>query len=150
MKTSAHRELACLASLVLAFPGCEEEKATSSNTPGRASAAVTRAVSSSDRTRELYQDLHPARAQWYKQSTGKDATAETDHGSSGKQGRDVAARKQTDVAALSVEIDIDRIAKAGRIPANWRDRSPNNSVPYVSAVVFMVRKGNPKNVKDWE
>jgi len=107
-------------------------------------------IASYDPTRELYQEFNPAFERYYKAKTGKDVKAETDHGPSGKQGRDIAAGKESDVAALSVNYDIDVIAKAGLIPANWRERLPNNSTPYASAVVFMVRKGNPKNVKDWE
>jgi sulfate transport system substrate-binding protein len=145
--------------LVALVNGCEEKKATpqsssatqpSAQQGGSAGGPVKLSVASYDPTRELYQELNPAFAAWYRKTAGQDATAETDHGPSGKQGRDIAAGKATDVAALSVSVDIDTIAKAGLIPADWATRNPNDSVPYVSAVVFMVRKGNPKGIKDWQ
>jgi sulfate transport system substrate-binding protein len=107
-------------------------------------------VASYDPTRELYQELNPAFEKQYQQASGKAVDAETDHGPSGKQARDIAAGKESDVAALSVDFDIDTIAQAGLLPEGWRDRLPNKSVPYTSAVVFLVRKGNPKGVQAWE
>ena len=104
MTATRHRAVICLASVLLAF-GCEEKKSGSANTAASGSSAPQKlAVSSYDPTRELYQELNPAFAKWYKQTAGKDVTAETDHGPSGKQGRDIAAGKETDVAALSVSI----------------------------------------------
>jgi sulfate/thiosulfate transport system substrate-binding protein len=130
------------ASLALAGAGCKRQSQQQNN-------AAKLSIASYDPTRELYQELNPAFAKVYKAQTGKDVVAETDHGPSGKQARDIAQGKETDVAALSVDFDIDTIAKAGLLPADWRKRLPNDSVPYSSAVVFMVRKGNPKGVKDW-
>lgn len=132
--------------------GCDEKKSAGGGAGGQGATAVQKlAVASYDPTRELYKDdLNPAFEKWYKQTTGKDAKVETDHGPSGKQGRDIAGGKPSDVAALSVEVDIDTIANAGIIAKDWRARNPNNSVPYYSAVVFLVRKGNPRNIKDWE
>ncbi|HTN85355.1 MAG TPA: sulfate ABC transporter substrate-binding protein [Sorangium sp.] len=155
MKTTALRSALALAcgALLLAATGCEEKKTTTAAPEGSASAPAQVAklsVASYDPTRELYQELNPAFERWYKQTTGKDVDVETDHGPSGKQARDIAAGKETDVAALSVDFDIDTIAKAGLLPAAWRERLPNGSVPYTSAVIFMVRKGNPKQVKTWE
>jgi sulfate/thiosulfate transport system substrate-binding protein len=103
-----------------------------------------------DPTREMYAEFNPVFATHYKQQTGKDVKVTMSHGPSGKQARDIAAGKEADIAALSVDFDIDQIAKAGLIPQDWRSRLPNDAVPYSSAVVFMVRKGNPKNIKDWE
>lgn len=106
-------------------------------------------ISSYEPTVELYKALNPAFEKWYKGKTGKDIDAKTDHGPSGKQSRDIASGKETDIAALSVDFDIDNIAKAGLLDKEWRKRAPNGAVPYYSAVVFMVRKGNPKGIKDW-
>jgi sulfate/thiosulfate transport system substrate-binding protein len=105
-------------------------------------------VSSYEPTVELYKALNPAFQKFYA-GQGRQITVQTDHGPSGKQARDIAQGKETDVAALSVDFDIDQIAKAGLIAREWRERNPNNSVPYYSAVVFLVRKGNPKGIKDW-
>ncbi|AUX48498.1 sulfate transporter subunit [Sorangium cellulosum] len=139
------------AALLLISAGCEEKKTTTAAPEGSAPGQVTKlAVASYDPTRELYQELNPAFERWYKQTTGKDVDVETDHGPSGKQARDIAAGKETDVAALSVDFDVDTIAKAGLLPASWRERLPNGSVPYTSAVIFLVRAGNPKQVKGWE
>lgn len=107
-------------------------------------------VSSYDPTVELYKALNPKFEAYYKAKTGKDIKVQTDHGPSGKQARDIAAGKETDVAALSVDVDIDAIAKSGALRKEWRKEFPNGSIPYYSAVVFLVRKGNPKNIKDWE
>jgi sulfate transport system substrate-binding protein len=135
--------------LLLAGAGCEEKKPApgGSGAPGQ---VLKLSVASYDPTRELYQELNPAFEKQYQQASGKAVDAETDHGPSGKQARDIAAGKESDVAALSVDFDIDTIAQAGLLPEGWRDRLPNKSVPYTSAVVFLVRKGNPKGVQAWE
>jgi sulfate transport system substrate-binding protein len=104
-------------------------------------------VSSYEPTVELYKALNPA---FEKTPAAKGVKVQTDHGPSGKQARDIAQGKETDVAALSVDFDIDTIANAGLTDKDWRKRNPNGSVPYYSAVVFLVRKGNPKHIKDWE
>ncbi|WP_437795888.1 sulfate ABC transporter substrate-binding protein [Sorangium sp. So ce693] len=150
MKTALLRSALALGALLLAAAGCEE-KTTAAAPDASAEGRVAKlSVASYDPTRELYQELNPAFERWYKQKTGRDVDVETDHGPSGKQARDIAAGKETDVAALSVDFDIDTIAKAGLLPATWRERLPNGSVPYTSAVIFLVRKGNPKQVKGWE
>lgn len=138
--------------LLVTAAGCEEKKPAPAGGSQAAPAGQTLklSVASYDPTRELYQDLNPAFEKHYQQATGKSVDAETDHGPSGKQARDIAAGKESDVAALSVDFDIDTIAKAGLLPADWRARLPNQSVPYYSAVVFLVRKGNSKNVQGWE
>ncbi|HEY0008418.1 MAG TPA: sulfate ABC transporter substrate-binding protein [Tepidisphaeraceae bacterium] len=101
-------------------------------------------------TVELYKDLNPAFEKWYRAQNGKPVKVETFHGPSGKQAQAIIAGNKADVATLSVDYDIDQIAKAGLIDAEWRKRLPNGSVPYYSAVVFLVRAGNPKNIKSWE
>lgn len=101
-------------------------------------------------TVELYKDLNPVFEKWYQKEKGKAVRVETFHGPSGKQAQAIIAGNKADVATLSVDFDIDKIAEAGLIDKDWRKRLPNDSVPYYSAVVFLVRKDNPKNIKDWE
>lgn len=103
-----------------------------------------------DPTRELYAEFNPLFKQHWKTATGQDVDVETFHGPSGSQAQAIVAGNEADIAALSVDVDIDRIAKAGLLAADWRSKYPNDSVPYTSAVIFMVRKGNPKNIKDWK
>jgi sulfate/thiosulfate transport system substrate-binding protein len=141
---------ASFGALLLAGAGCEEKKTTSAPEAAASGQVAKLSIASYDPTRELYQELNPAFERWYKQTAGKDVKAETDHGPSGKQARDIVAGKESDVAALSVDFDVDNIASAGLLPASWRERLPNGAVPYYSAVIFLVRKGNPKQVKAWE
>src|SRR5512140_319048 len=103
-----------------------------------------------DPTRELYEDYNKAFATYWKQKTGKDVTIRQSHGGSGKQARTVIDRLPADVVTLALAYDIDAIAQQGKLlPANWQTRLPNNSSPYTSTIVFLVRKGNPKGIKDW-
>lgn len=138
--------------LLLGAAGCEEKTSAKNGggSGGAGSQPAKLSVASYDPTRELYREINPAFEAFFAKTTGRSVSVETDHGPSGKQARDVAAGKPSDVAALGVESDIDTIATTGALPANWRERLPNRAVPYYSAVVFLVRKGNPKNIKDWE
>jgi sulfate/thiosulfate-binding protein len=103
-----------------------------------------------DPTREFYQDYNKAFAAYWKGKTGDDVTVKTSHGGSGKQARSVIDGLEADVVTLALAYDIDEIgAKAGLLPANWQTRLKHNSSPYTSTIVFLVRKGNPKGVKDW-
>jgi sulfate transport system substrate-binding protein len=104
-----------------------------------------------DPTRELYQDINAAFAKQWKAKTGADLQIGQSHGGSGTQARSVIDGLQADVVTLALAYDIDSIAERARLlPANWQSRLPNNSTPYTSTIVFLVRKGNPKNIKDWE
>ncbi|MET0429557.1 MAG: sulfate ABC transporter substrate-binding protein [Microvirga sp.] len=104
-----------------------------------------------DPTRELYRDINQAFAEEWKQKTGETITLRTSHGGSGAQARTVIDGIDADVVTLGIPSDIDAIVKATKkIPADWRSRLPNNALPYTSTVVFIVRKGNPKGVKDWD
>ena len=106
---------------------------------------------SSDPTRELYQDYNAAFAKYWKAKTGQDVTIRQSHGGSGAQARSVIDGLQADVVTLALAYDIDSISeKAKLIPSNWQTRLPDNSTPYTSTIVFLVRKGNPKNIKDWD
>jgi sulfate/thiosulfate transport system substrate-binding protein len=104
-----------------------------------------------DPTRELYQDFNQAFAKYWKAKTGQTVTVEQSHGGSSKQARAVIDGLQADVVTLALAYDIDAISQnAGLVPADWQKRLPQNSAPYTSTIVFLVRKGNPKHIKDWE
>jgi sulfate transport system substrate-binding protein len=103
-----------------------------------------------DPTRELYEDVNRQFAAYWKQKTGQQVTIRQSHGGSGKQARSVIDGLGADVVTLALAYDIDQIAEKGRsLPANWQSRLPDNSSPYTSTIVFLVRKGNPKGIKDW-
>jgi len=104
-----------------------------------------------DPTRELYQDINAGFAKQWKAKTGVDVQISQSHGGSGKQARSVIDGLQADVVTLALAYDIDVLAeKANLVPKNWQTRLPNNSTPYTSTIVFLVRKGNPKHIKDWD
>jgi sulfate/thiosulfate transport system substrate-binding protein len=104
-----------------------------------------------DPTRELYQDINAAFAKQWKAKTGADVEINQSHDGSGKQARAVIDGLQADVVTLGLAYDIDVISeKAGLLPKNWQTRLPNNSAPYTSTIVFLVRKGNPKHIRDWD
>jgi len=128
--------LAALAAMILAAPA--------------ARAADTLLNVSYDPTRELYEDYNKAFAAYWKQKTGKDVTIRQSHGGSGKQARTVIDGLPADVVTLALAYDIDALATQGKLlPANWQSRLANNSSPYTSTIVLLVRKGNPKGIKDW-
>jgi sulfate/thiosulfate-binding protein len=102
-----------------------------------------------DPTRELYQDINNAFAKQWKKKGGQDVTVKQSHGGSGKQARSVIDGLEADVVTLALAYDIDAIAEKGLIKPNWQKRLPHNSSPYTSTIVFLVRKGNPKQIKDW-
>jgi len=103
-----------------------------------------------DPTRELYKEFNAAFAKSWKAETGEDIRIQVSHGGSGKQARSVIDGLNADVVTLALAADIDAIAKAtGKLPADWQKRLPHNSSPYTSTIVFLVRKGNPKGIKDW-
>jgi sulfate/thiosulfate transport system substrate-binding protein len=102
-----------------------------------------------DPTRELYQEFNAAFAKQYAK-TGKTVTVNASHGGSGAQARAVIDGLEADVVTLALGGDIDAIADKGLISKDWQIRLPNNSSPYTSAIVFLVRKGNPKNIKTWD
>jgi sulfate/thiosulfate-binding protein len=103
-----------------------------------------------DPTRELYDDYNKAFVKHWKETTGKDVSIRQSHGGSGKQARTVIDGLPADVVTLALAYDIDALVTQGKLlPANWQARLPHNSSPYTSTVVFLVRKGNPKKIKDW-
>ena len=104
-----------------------------------------------DPTRELYQDFNAAFAKQWAARTGDKVTIKQSHGGSGKQARTVIDGLSADVVTLALAFDIDEIAaKAKLLPKDWQKRLPHNSSPYTSTIVFLVRKGNPKHIKDWD
>jgi sulfate transport system substrate-binding protein len=104
-----------------------------------------------DPTRELYVEFDKAFAAYWKAKTGDVVTVKQSHGGSGKQARSVIDGLEADVVTLALGADIDALhTKAGLIPADWQKRLPDNSAPYTSTIVLLVRKGNPKHIKDWD
>ena len=103
-----------------------------------------------DPTRELYVDFNKQFAGYWKEKSGQDVTIRQSHGGSGKQARSVIDGLEADVVTLALAYDIDQIAeKGGNLPADWQKRLPDNSSPYTSTIVLLVRKGNPKGIRDW-
>lgn len=104
-----------------------------------------------DPTRELYQEFNVAFAKHWKEKTGETLTVQQSHGGSGKQARAVIDGLEADVVTLALAYDIDAIAERAKLfPQNWQTLLPNNSAPYTSTIVFLVRKGNPKGIRDWD
>lgn len=102
-----------------------------------------------DPTREFYQDYNAVFTKHWKNTTGETITFRMSHGGSGKQARSVIDGLPADVATLALAGDVEELAKRGLIKSGWQARLPDNSAPYTSTIVFLVRKGNPKNIKDW-
>jgi sulfate/thiosulfate-binding protein len=102
-----------------------------------------------DPTRELYQDFNAAFARQWKAKTGDNVTVKQSHGGSGKQARSVIDGLEADVVTLALASDVDAISERGLIARDWQKRLQHNSAPYTSTIVFLVRKGNPKHIKDW-
>ncbi len=118
---------------------------------GAASAAEVELLNVSyDPTRELYEEYNAAFAAHWKQKTGDDVTISQSHGGSGKQARAVTDGLEADVVTLALAADIDAIAAKGLLPLDWQKQRAHNSSPYTSTIVFLVRKGNPKGIKDWD
>jgi len=123
-------------------------------TAAAVSPAVAKKISilnvSYDPTRELYHDVNTAFAVVWKAKTGNDLTVQQSHGGSGKQARAVVEGLEADVVTLALAYDVDALAVSGLMAAGWQQRLPDNSCPYTSTIVFLVRKGNPKGIKDWD
>ena len=139
--------IAMLAASALAITAC-------SQAPGGGDAAGAKAVEllnvSYDPTRELYEEINPLFAAQWKADKGQDLTINMSHGGSGKQARAIIDGLDADVATLALAYDVDEIsAKSDALRADWQSQLPENSAPYTSTIVFLVRKGNPKGIKDW-
>ncbi|HET7216993.1 MAG TPA: sulfate ABC transporter substrate-binding protein [Vicinamibacterales bacterium] len=143
MSSSVAISLAALSVAALAVvTGCSRSNAA----PG---GQVTLLNVSYDPTRELYRDVNAAFAKHWKETTGQTVTIRQSHGGSGSQARAVIDGLEADVVTLALAYDIDAIANAGLVDKDWQKRLPDNSTPYTSTIVFLVRKGNPKGIKDW-
>jgi sulfate transport system substrate-binding protein len=119
--------------------------------PAGAQGDVTLLNVSYDPTRALYQEFNAAFARYWRVKTGQTVTIRQSHGGSGKQARSVIDGLEADVVTLALAYDIDALHQhRALLPANWQTRLPNNSTPYTSTIVFVVRKGNPKRIKDWD
>ena len=140
MKLSINRLWSWIAAVImLGFALC---------TPARSQVKLLNV--SYDPTRELYQDFNLAFAKYWQVKTGQTVSIEQSHGGSSKQARGVIDGLQADVVTLALAYDIDALAEhGGLVPADWQKRLPQNSTPYTSTIVFLVRKGNPKHIKDW-
>jgi len=129
----------------LALPACRK-----STIKEKEKSAVTLLNVSYDPTRELYVDVNEAFSKKWEQEHHQKVTIDQSHGGSGKQARSIIDGVQADVATLALSLDIDMLHQKGDLlPADWQKRLPNNSSPYTSTIVFVVRKGNPKQIKDW-
>jgi sulfate/thiosulfate-binding protein len=118
--------------------------------PAPAADSVTLLNVSYDPTRELYDAFNAAFAKYWKTKTGQTVRINQSHGGSGKQARSVIDGLPGDIVTLALAADIDNMAKQAKlVPVNWESRLPNNSAPYTSTIVFLVRKGNPKKIRDW-
>ncbi|HEY1655529.1 MAG TPA: sulfate ABC transporter substrate-binding protein [Candidatus Tumulicola sp.] len=138
--------LAAVAGLATAILGFGSLAAVAARAP----ASLTMLNVSYDPTRELYDDYNVVFAKYWKAKTGQTVTIQQSNGGSGKQARAVIDGLPADVVTLALAYDIDAIAqKAGLLPANWQTRLPGDSTPYTSTIVFLVRKGNPKKIRDW-
>jgi sulfate/thiosulfate transport system substrate-binding protein len=143
-----------LAVVTLGLAGCNGSIATANvaeaASSSQAKASVTLLNVSYDPTRELYLEFNKAFADYWRATTGQVVTIDQSHGGAGKQARAVIDGLKADVVTLALSYDIDQIAElAALMPADWQSRLPNNSSPYTSTIVFLVRKGNPKGIKDW-
>jgi sulfate/thiosulfate transport system substrate-binding protein len=145
MISISRRRMLCAAvgAVSLALAGCSGGQSSGGN-------AVEILNASYDPTRELYEAINPRFAAAWKAESGQDLKINMSHGGSGKQARAVIDGLNADVVTLALAYDIDEIAaKSKKLPADWQSRLPHNSAPYSSTIVFLVRKGNPKAIRDW-
>ncbi|MFS0916279.1 sulfate ABC transporter substrate-binding protein [Brevibacillus sp. 179-C 1.1 NHS] len=137
--------------LAAAMAGCSAAApAETGNGAAGSSSTVELLNVSYDPTREFYQDINKEFALEWQQKTGQTVNIKQSHGGSGKQSRSVIDGLEADVVTLALAYDIDAIAERGLIPADWQKKLSDNSSPYTSTIVFLVRKGNPKQIKDWD
>ncbi|WP_407649434.1 sulfate ABC transporter substrate-binding protein [Brevibacillus composti] len=135
--------------LTMALVGCSTGAADPPS-DGHTAAKVELLNVSYDPTREYYNEVNERFAAEWQKKTGQTVAIKQSHGGSGKQSRSVIDGLEADVVTLALAYDIDAIAARGYLPADWQSRLPDNSSPYTSTIVFLVRKGNPKQIKDWD
>src|SRR4051794_687740 len=140
--------------ILLVAAGCSNQSATTeketSGTKEKEKKAVELLNVSYDPTREFYEEFNKSFAAYWEKEKGQKVTINQSHGGSGKQSRSVIDGLEADIVTLALAYDIDAIAEAGKLSENWQSELENNSSPYTSTIVFLVRKGNPKGIKDWD
>src|SRR5580704_3828200 len=145
----AARAVVAIAAAALTLAACGARQSPAEGDAAHAG-RVTILNVSYDPTRELYVDYNAAFAKYWAAKTGQTVAINQSHGGSSKQARSVIDGLAADVVTLGLAGDVDGIATQGKLlPLNWQSRLPNNSAPYTSTIVFVVRKGNPKNIRDW-
>ena len=148
-RTRTFAWIASLLTLSAAFSGCSSPKKADNSLTTTTTGSVALLNVSYDPTRELYQDYNQAFAKYWQAKSGQTVTITQSHGGSGKQAQAVKDGLAADVVTLGIASDIDALAKSGLVATDWQTRLPNGSAPYTSTIVFLVRKGNPKGIKDW-
>jgi sulfate transport system substrate-binding protein len=147
---SSRTLVAALLAGVLAAPACAGESTSAAgNGESPGTTGVTLLNVSYDPTRELYADFDAAFGKYWREKTGQPVIVRQSHGGSGAQARSVIDGLEADVATLALAYDIDAIQQSGLVEAGWQQRLAQNSSPYTSTIVFLVRKGNPKGIRDW-
>jgi sulfate/thiosulfate transport system substrate-binding protein len=139
--------VAMITFLLASLVGCSPGAATAGKADGKGTVQLLNV--SYDPTRELYEAYNKSFAEYWKKKTGQQVTIKQSHGGSGKQARAVMDGLQADIVTLALAYDIDSIAQRGLLNPSWQKQYPSNSSPYTSTIVFVVRKGNPKGIKDW-
>lgn len=134
--------------VIVVFTGCSSKKAGSGS--GETAKTVSLINVSYDPTRELYEQYNKIFQTYWESETGQKVEITQSHGGSGKQARSVIEGNEADVVTLALEGDVDELRKAGLIEEGWVKEFDKSSAPYTSTIVFLVRKGNPKNIKDWD
>jgi sulfate/thiosulfate-binding protein len=148
MKKTRILSLVLSATIIMGvFVGCGKQDSNSEN--ANSNKPVELLNVSYDPTRELYTKFNDSFIKYWKDKTGQDVTIDQSHGGSGAQAQSVIGGLDADIATLALGSDIDAISKAGLIQSDWQSKFKENSAPYTSTIVFLVRKGNPKNISDW-
>ena len=161
MKKHIYKFTLVLALIALILAGCSSNEKSSTETSTKKEKTAAQETTkkkdpvqllnvSYDPTRELYEQYNKEFAQYWEKKTGQQVTVQQSHGGSGKQGRAVIDGLEADVVTLALAYDIDEIANNGLLAKDWQKNLKDNSTPYTSTIVFLVRKGNPKGIKDWD
>jgi sulfate transport system substrate-binding protein len=149
MKKTRILSLVLSAALIMgAFAGCGKQESSSENSSSNKPVELLNV--SYDPTREFYTKYNESFIKYWKEKTGQDVTIDQSHGGSGAQAQAIIGGLEADVATLALGSDIDALSKEGLVNSDWQSKFENNSAPYTSTIVFLVRKGNPKNIKDWD
>ena len=149
MKKTRILSLVLSATLIMGvFVGCGKQSGSSENATSNKPVELLNV--SYDPTREFYTKFNESFIKYWKEKTGQDVTIDQSHGGSGAQSQAIIGGLEADVATLALGYDIDALSKEGLVNSDWQSKFKDNSAPYTSTIVFLVRKGNPKNIKDWD